>query len=90
MCVRCAALGRIYDILSFDQLAAPADAAHWFGVYLEQAPRGPFAPEALGRMIECYARLQLDALARQTAERYLAQYPQGPHAQIARDALGRP
>lgn len=74
--------------LAFDQLGAPDAAARWFAVYLGEAPRGMFATEALGRLIECQLRLQDGPAAQRSARRYLARHPHGPHAQLARDLTG--
>lgn len=74
--------------LAFDQQEAPGAAAHWFSLYLEEAPQGTFASEALGRLIECHVRLDEGPAAERTARRYLARHPDGPHAQLARDLTG--
>jgi transmembrane sensor len=73
-------LGRI----AFDQRGALGDARNWFQVYLQEAPSGTLAREALGRLMEIDHRTGNTAAARARAEQYLRQYPQGPHAPLAR------
>jgi len=77
------ALGRV----SFDARAAYVDAATWFETYLREQPSGPFAREASGRVIEAHHRAGASARARLAAQRYLAAYPEGPHAQLAKSVL---
>jgi hypothetical protein len=55
--------------------------------YLSQAPGGSLAPEALGRIVEIRHRSGDTAGARTAAERYLASYPKGAHAKLARSIL---
>jgi transmembrane sensor len=74
------ALGR----MAFDQRGAFAEAAALFVAYLDEAPAGPFAREAAGRLIEARRRAGDAAGARQAAQRYLERYPDGPHAELAR------
>jgi transmembrane sensor len=74
------ALGRVY----FDQLDAFAEAAHWFATYSGEQPGGPLAREALGRRMEALSRAGARSDAARTAEQYLRQYPDGPHAPLAR------
>ncbi len=59
-----------------------------FEQYLAEAPRGPLAPEALGRILEVFDRAQDRAGARAVAQRYLASYPGGAHAALAKKILG--
>lgn len=58
--------------------------AKWFSLYLQEAPEGPLAREALGRLLESQRG---QASARATARRYLARYPDGPHAPLARSIV---
>jgi ferric-dicitrate binding protein FerR (iron transport regulator)/TolA-binding protein len=69
--------------LAFDQAHAYAKATEWFETYLREAPAGPLAREASGRLIEAKARAGDAAGARRAAQRYLDVYPTGPHADIA-------
>ncbi|HUJ63745.1 MAG TPA: FecR family protein [Kofleriaceae bacterium] len=64
-----------------------AQAIHWLDTYLREDPDGALAREALGRLLEVYARIHDDAAARRTAQRYLDAYPSGPHAKLARSIL---
>jgi hypothetical protein len=73
----------------FDQRAAYAEAARWFRTYLAEQPQGPFAREAEGRLIEALSRSGDSAGAQRAAEGYLAKYPNGAHARVARQVLGR-
>jgi hypothetical protein len=74
------ALGR----LEFDNHGAYAEAAEWFRTYLKEQPRGDLAREASGRLIEALQRSGDAAATREQAQRYLADYPDGPHAELAR------
>ncbi len=73
-------LGRI----AFDDDAAFADAARWFDGYLTQLPDGPLAREASGRRMEALEKSGDHAGAVRAAKAYLAAFPSGPHAQLAR------
>lgn len=73
--------------MAFDQRRSYAEAERWFGVYLGEQPGGPFAQEALGRVIECRERMGSASGAREAARRYLASYPSGPHAAHAKSLL---
>ncbi len=66
-----------------DQLGASGEAARWFQTYLHEAPNGPLAEQAMGRLLELH-RHGDPALAAQLAERYLSQYPHGSYAPLAR------
>jgi transmembrane sensor len=58
-------------------------AIEWFDRYLREQPGGPLAETATGRLIELY-RPRDASRARKLAERYLAAYPDGPYAALAR------
>lgn len=60
----------------------------WFSTYLAERPSGPLAQEALGRMLEIDR--DVPSQARETARRYLAQFPGGPHASLAHSVLAQP
>jgi TolA-binding protein len=66
-----------------------AEAVTWFELYLREQPRGLLAREASGRVIESHLAMQNRSSAKQAASRYLASYPDGPHASMARQALGK-
>ena len=70
--------------LAFDGRGAYADAEREFATYLALRPRGPLAAEALGRMMEAQQRSGDLAGARISAARYLALYPTGAHARLAK------
>ncbi|MBI2392786.1 MAG: tetratricopeptide repeat protein [Deltaproteobacteria bacterium] len=74
------ALGRV----AFDGKGAYSEAATWFETYLREQPNGAFAREASGRVIEAHQRAGSVGAARAAAERYLATWPDGPHAGLAR------
>jgi hypothetical protein len=73
-------LGRV----AFDQRDAYAEAARWFETYLNERGDGPLAREALGRRMEAMSRAGDRVGSGVVAERYLRQYPEGPHAPLAR------
>jgi ferric-dicitrate binding protein FerR (iron transport regulator) len=78
-------LGRI----AFDDEAAYGQAAGWFAQYLTELPGGPLAREASGRRMEALEKSGDHAGAVRAARDYLAQFPGGPHAQVARSIEGR-
>lgn len=63
------------------------EAAVWLETYVRERPKGRFAREASGRLIEAYRRGGNEKGARVAAKRYLARYPDGPHAELARSVL---
>jgi TolA-binding protein len=67
--------------------SAAAEAAQWFETYLREEPRGLLAREASGRLIESYRAAGNVSAAHGAAARYLARYPDGPHAAMARQSL---
>jgi transmembrane sensor len=80
------ALGR----LAFDHQHLYAKAARWMEVYLtEGGADATLAREALGRLIEASERAGDPDGAKNAAARYLARYPNGPHAEVARRALSQ-
>jgi hypothetical protein len=72
-------LGRV----AADQRGAPLRGAHWFETYLRERPRGAYASEALGRLLDCQKRAGQRVPARATAQRYLERYPDGPYRALA-------
>jgi ferric-dicitrate binding protein FerR (iron transport regulator) len=62
-------------------------ASRWFQTYLREEPNGRLAREASGRLIEAQRAAGDMAGARATATAYLAKYPAGPHAGLARSVL---
>jgi transmembrane sensor len=77
------ALGKI----AFDQTRAYAEAAEWFATSIREQPGGSLVREAAGRLIEARRRAGDGAGARRAAEDYLARYPDGPHADLARSLV---
>jgi hypothetical protein len=78
-------LGRLAE----DSHEARATALGWYDLYLDEAPRGAYAAEALGRKL-----LLIDAepaappeTVRGVARDYLERYPTGPYASRARAIL---
>jgi hypothetical protein len=71
-------LGRV----AADQGDAAA-AIEWFDRYLREQPGGPLAETATGRLIELYQTRDAGR-ARKIAERYLAAYPDGSYAALAK------
>lgn len=79
-------LGRVASTAGDD-----ARAQRWFEVYLQERPSGHLAREALGRAMESAERVGARDRATELAQRYLRNYPTGPHAGAARvivDASG--
>ncbi len=74
--------------IAFDQRGSPGQAARWLETYLAEAPGGALAREALGRLIEARRRSGNSGGAQQAARQYLARYPSGPHAELARRVIG--
>jgi TolA-binding protein len=58
----------------------------WYETYLREAPRGLYASEALGREMALLAQHSPER-ARKVAGQYLARFPQGPQAELARSLL---
>jgi TolA-binding protein len=73
-------LGRLDDRDAGDG----ALALSWYDRYLRDAPRGPYAAEALGRKMMVLERQHRDAEARAVAADYLRRFPDGNYAHAAR------
>jgi tetratricopeptide (TPR) repeat protein len=75
-----------YDLgrLAFDASGRYLEAAHWFREYLRDYPAGGLAREASGRLVEALERGGDRLGAAQAARDYLRQFPNGPHAALAR------
>ncbi|MEZ4223792.1 MAG: FecR domain-containing protein [Polyangiaceae bacterium] len=63
---------------------SPAEAERWLETYLRERPGGALAQEALGRLLETQYRRGGKTAAQGSAVRYLASYPNGAHAELAR------
>lgn len=59
-------------------------ALEWYDQYLEGAPTGAYASEALGRKMMATQKLMGSAAARVVAQQYLARFPTGSYAGAAR------
>lgn len=67
------------------------EALSWYERYLEEAPGGSYAEEALGREMILFGRTtDLHARARGVAGRYLRDYPHGLYTSEATSLLGNP
>jgi hypothetical protein len=64
-------------------------AEFWLRTYLTEAPGGRFAQEASGRQIEVAVSLGRSGEARTLATDYLSRWPQGAHAEYARQIVSQ-
>ncbi len=71
--------------IAADQLHSPGEAVNWFETYLQESAGGALAEQALGRIMEM--RKRDPGAAKLTAQRYLARYPSGAYAALARSLL---
>lgn len=76
--------------LTFDRDGDFATAAGWFDTYGRERPNGPLAREAAGRLLEARLRSNDASGAKAAASAYLAAYPDGPQAALARSVVGGP
>ena len=74
--------------IAFDYHGDYRTAVRWFSSYLGEQPGGTMAREATGRLMEAMNRSGDHEGARRVAQRYLAAYPTGPHAEQAKRLLG--
>jgi hypothetical protein len=74
---------------ALDLNADPAGARKWLSIYLDEAPAGPLAEEALGRLISASERLGDLRGARRAARQYLDHYPEGTFRAVAKQAVAR-
>lgn len=77
------ALGKV----AFDQRGAYKEAARWFATSVREQPRGSLVREASGRLMEALQKSGDSGGAKRAAREYLARYPGGPHADVARSLL---
>jgi len=66
------------------------EAIRYYDAYLSEAPRGSFAAEASGRKMLATRRASGDGAAQALAEAYLARFPKGPYANVARELAPPP
>ncbi len=64
-------------------------ALRWYDRYLDEAPGGAYAAEALGRRMIALRELYGTAAARPVAESYVRRFPRGSYAGAAQALLGR-
>jgi hypothetical protein len=67
---------------------AASEARTWYQRYLNEAPGGPYAAEALAGKMRTTLKLQGQTAAEPIAEDYLRRYPAGVQANTARGILG--
>jgi len=79
-------LGRLEEASS----GGEGRALEWYDRYLEEAPLGAYASEALGRKMTATARLEGPRAAREVAATYLRRFPGGSYAATARGLLAAP
>lgn len=73
--------------LAADRGADPRAAAKWFRLSLAEAPKGAFAEQARGRLVQALRAAGDADGARAAAREYLERHPDGPHAKLARSLL---
>ncbi len=78
-------LGRI----AVEQQHHPSAGARWFRTYLSETPSGPLAEEALGRLVGALSDMGSSLEAANAARQYLARYPNGSYASLARSVSAR-
>ena len=67
----------------------PAPALAWYERYLDEAPKGTYAAEALGRKMIAVEELHGAGAARSVAEQYVRRFPRGSYAGAARALRGQ-
>ncbi|HKP59674.1 MAG TPA: FecR domain-containing protein [Polyangiales bacterium] len=73
-----------------ETLGEPAEADRWYQTYLDEAPSGQYAADALaGRMRSLFAKDGAQA-AEPVAREYLRRFPEGVHLRMARRLAGQP
>lgn len=65
------------------------EAASWFDRYVQEAPDGPLAAEAMGRRLDTFHRLR-DPREARAAREYVEKYPKGAYATLAQQVLQNP
>jgi hypothetical protein len=70
-----------------DHSGDPKLAAKWFRTSLAEAPRGSFADQARGRLVQALTAAGDHEAARAAARDYLDHHPKGAHAKLARSLL---
>jgi ferric-dicitrate binding protein FerR (iron transport regulator) len=67
--------------------AGAESALAWYDIYLQEAPRGLYTKEAMGREMRLRAASSPER-ARRLARQYLERFPQGPEAELAKSLVG--
>lgn len=83
-------LGRLEETSEGGSRSGGVRALEWYDRYLQEAPLGAYASEALGRKMTATARLQGRRAAREVAATYLRRFPNGSYAPTARGLLDAP
>jgi len=78
----------LLGVIAFGDAGAHEEQARWFTTYLTERPQGRLAREAAGRLLEVHVRSGDHAAAQKAARSYLAAFPGGPHAEMARAVIG--
>ena len=73
--------------MALDEKASPEEARKWFSVYLDEAPSGPLAEEALGRLMDACDKSGREEEAERRARAYLSRYQDGLFAKLAKSIL---
>lgn len=76
-------------VLALEAQRAPQVAARWFEIALQESPRGVLRRECLGRRVQALHAAGDASGAREAAERYLREDPDGAFAPFARDVRAR-
>jgi transmembrane sensor len=76
-------------LIAYHHGQAFVKAARWFRTYLNERPSGSLAQEAAGRLFEALFRAGMLQQAAAAAKAYLASYPRGPRATLARMAIAK-
>jgi len=73
--------------MAIDDKASPEAARKWFSIYLDEAPGGPLAEEALGRLMDACDKSGRGEEAKRKARVYLSRYQDGIFAKLAESIL---
>ncbi|MGH1341811.1 MAG: FecR domain-containing protein [Nannocystales bacterium] len=76
--------------LAADGAKQHTQAAQYFSTYLEEAPRGAYAREARGRLVQSLDAAGDSKAASNAARKYLKLHPKGPHARLSRSLAEAP
>ncbi len=71
-------------LVAFDGQKNYVSASKWFAACLADRKHGSLSKEALGRLMESHQLAGNREEAEKTADKYLQEYPNGPHAAMAR------